>query len=46
MGLMPKKFYQDSCWPTLSNMPGDLTPIHGRGMMRHKPKPRGEQETL
>ena len=28
-----------------SNMPGDLTSIHGRGMMRHKPKPRGEQET-
>ena len=27
-----------------SNMPGDLTPIHGRGMMRHKPKPTGEQE--
>ncbi len=27
-----------------SNMPGDLTPIHGRGMMRHKPKPRGEHE--
>jgi len=27
-----------------SNMPGDLTSIHGRGMMRHKPKPRGEQE--
>ena len=27
-----------------SNMPGDLTPIHGRGMMRHKPKPRGQHE--
>lgn len=24
-----------------SNMPEDLTPIHGRGMMRHKPKPKG-----
>ena len=24
-----------------SNMPGDLTSIHGRGMMRHKPKPKG-----
>lgn len=24
-----------------SNMPGDLTPIHGRGMMRHKLKPKG-----
>ena len=29
-----------------SNMLGDLTPIHGRGTMRHKPKPRGEQEAL
>ena len=33
-----------ACCKKRSNMPGDLTSIHGRGMMRHKPKPRGEQE--
>jgi hypothetical protein len=27
-----------------SNLPGDLTLIHGRGMMRHKSKARGEHE--
>ncbi len=30
-----------TCCNKRSNMPEDLTPIHGRGMMRHKSKPKG-----